>query len=150
MGHGEPSPIESARIYYLHPVTGVPKIRQDEGPDGADSLVCVDGEYYRAPKSEFIKLWSKPTERQTVDLAGPLGVCAPNEALFKRALAAIEKRRFDLAHLTLQTLANTYPDSEHSSKAKQLLADPVISACGEGWHNPAICDGESAGAARQP
>jgi hypothetical protein len=144
MGYGEPSPIESAQIYYLHPVTGVPKIRRDEDPGEADSLLCLDGEYYRAPKSAFIKLRSKPTERQTLELAGPIVACSPDEVLFKRALGAVQQRRFAVARLTLQTLVNTYPDSEYSGKAKQLLADPEIAACGEGWHNPINCDGAGA------
>jgi hypothetical protein len=148
MGQSRPLPIESARIYYLHSVTGVPKIEGDESPENFSSfgLVCIDGEHYIASRGEFTKLWSKPNERQTVEVAGPTDdPCAPDEVLFKRGVAAMEGRRFDVAHLTLETLANTYPDSEYAPKAKLLLADPRIAKCGEGLLPPDICKGEVAG-----
>jgi hypothetical protein len=69
-----PGPIAFAYIYYLHPVTGVaPRIPRDAKPEEAGSfgLVCVGGEPYIAPKTEFMKLRSNPFERQTVELAGP-------------------------------------------------------------------------------
>ncbi|HEV2399083.1 MAG TPA: hypothetical protein VGS27_19210 [Candidatus Sulfotelmatobacter sp.] len=72
MGEGDPAPIESAKIYYIRRVTGVPKIGADEKPDGSGNrLVCFDGAHYIASESVFVKLWSNPKERQTVDLAGP-------------------------------------------------------------------------------
>jgi hypothetical protein len=66
-------PIAFAYIFYLHPVTGTAKIPRDSRPEEAGSfgLVCVGGEPYIAPKTEFMKLWSNPFERQTVELAGP-------------------------------------------------------------------------------
>ena len=73
IGHTPPLPIAFARIYYLHPVTGIPKIPRDSKPDEAGSfgLVCIGGESYIAPKAEFLKLWAKPNEKKTVNLAGP-------------------------------------------------------------------------------
>jgi outer membrane protein assembly factor BamD len=46
--------------------------------------------------------------------------------LFERAMSHVEQHRFSSANLTLQTLINTYPDSEYASKAKQSLEDPRI------------------------
>jgi hypothetical protein len=73
ISHAPPLPIAFAYIYYLHPVTGIAKIPGDGKPDEAGSfgLVCIGGESYIAPKIEFLKLWSKPNEKQTVELAGP-------------------------------------------------------------------------------
>lgn len=73
ISYGPPRPIAFAYIYYLHPVTGIAKIPRDSKPEEAGSfgLVCVGGEPYIAPKAEFMKLWSNPFERQTVELAGP-------------------------------------------------------------------------------
>ena len=70
---GPPRPIAFAYIYYLHPVTGIAKISRGSKPEEAGSfgLVCIGGEPYIAPKSEFMKLRSNPFERQTVELAGP-------------------------------------------------------------------------------
>jgi hypothetical protein len=54
-----------------------------------------------------------------------------DKLLFERAMSAVEQGRFTVANLTLQTLINTYPDSEYASKAKQVLEDPRIAPCGE-------------------
>ena len=67
--------IQSAQIYYLHPVTGIPKIPKDSKPHDAVPfnfyLVCVGEEAYIAAEPEFRKIWSKPRVDQTVLLAGP-------------------------------------------------------------------------------
>ncbi len=47
----------------------------------------------------------------------------PDKVLFDKAINDIEKRRYELARLTLQTLMNTYPDSEYMAKAKLAVAD---------------------------
>jgi len=41
--------------------------------------------------------------------------------LYEKAVSAVEQGRFDVSNLTLQTLVNTYPDSEYASKARELL-----------------------------
>jgi hypothetical protein len=52
-----------------------------------------------------------------------------DKLLFERATSAVEQGRFTVANLTLQTLINTYPDSEYASKPKQVLEDPRIGPC---------------------
>ncbi len=47
----------------------------------------------------------------------------PDKVLFDRAVGDIERSRFEVARLTLQTLINTYPDSEYIAKAKLAIAD---------------------------
>src|ERR1700736_6017867 len=47
----------------------------------------------------------------------------PDKVLFDRAMDALKHNRFDVARLTLQTLINTYPDSEYIARAKLALAD---------------------------
>jgi outer membrane protein assembly factor BamD len=47
----------------------------------------------------------------------------PDKILFDRAIADIERSRFEVARLTLQTLINTYPDSEYIAKSKLAIAD---------------------------
>jgi predicted negative regulator of RcsB-dependent stress response len=68
----------------------------------------------------------------------------PDRVLFKAAMSAVEQGRFDVANLTLQTLINTYPDSEYASKAKLALQDPRIAKCGEVWNSPPECNGRLA------
>jgi len=47
----------------------------------------------------------------------------PDKVLFDRAMDAMKHNRFDVARLTLQTLINTYPDSEYVARAKLAVAD---------------------------
>jgi outer membrane protein assembly factor BamD len=47
----------------------------------------------------------------------------PDKILFDRAINDIEKHRYELGRITLQTLINTYPDSEYIAKSKLAIAD---------------------------
>src|ERR1700741_1756466 len=47
-----------------------------------------------------------------------VGSKQPDKILFDRAMDAMKHNRFDVARLTLQTLINTYPDSEYVPRAK--------------------------------
>ena len=64
----------------------------------------------------------------------------PDQVLFERARAAVQQKRFTVANLTLQTLVNTYPNSEYSERARLALPDPQIAKCGQ-WATPPLqCD----------
>jgi outer membrane protein assembly factor BamD len=60
----------------------------------------------------------KKLDAQTVDDAK-----LPDRQLYDKALEATKKGHFDVARLTLQTLLNTYPDSQYQMKAKLAIAD---------------------------
>jgi len=47
----------------------------------------------------------------------------PDKQLYDKAQIAIKKGRFDIARLDLQTLLNTYPDSEYQMRSKLAIAD---------------------------
>jgi len=47
----------------------------------------------------------------------------PDKVLFDRAMDAMQHSRFDVARLTLQTMINTYPDSEYVARAKLAVGD---------------------------
>ena len=47
----------------------------------------------------------------------------PDKVLFDRAMDAMQKRKYDVARLSLQTLINTYPDSEYIARAKLGIGD---------------------------
>ncbi len=47
----------------------------------------------------------------------------PDKELYDKAMLAIKKGRFDQARLDLQTLLNTYPDSEYQMRAKLAVGD---------------------------
>ena len=50
----------------------------------------------------------------------------PDKVLFDRAMEAMKEHRYDTARIALQTLINTYPDSEFVARAKL--------AVGEAWY----------------
>jgi outer membrane protein assembly factor BamD len=69
----------------------------------------------------------KPKNKKAYDLgANPLaGVNSkqPDKELYDKAMVAIKKGRFDVARLDLQTMLNTYPESEYRMRAKLAVGD---------------------------
>jgi outer membrane protein assembly factor BamD len=63
----------------------------------------------------------KPKHKKNLDLsANPLANVnskQPDKVLFDKAMIAMKKNRFDVARLDLQTMLNTYPDSEYRMRA---------------------------------
>jgi len=63
----------------------------------------------------------KPKKKKNVDLsANPLknvNSKQPDKELFDKAMLAMKKGRFDVARLDLQTMLNTYPESEYRMRA---------------------------------
>ena len=51
----------------------------------------------------------------------------PDKILFDKAVENIERHRYELARITLQTLINTYPDSEYIAKAKLAIGRQLVS-----------------------
>src|SRR6202521_1105223 len=47
----------------------------------------------------------------------------PDKVLYTRALTDIKRGRQEVGRLAMQTLINTYPDSEYLAKAKLAIAD---------------------------
>ncbi len=60
----------------------------------------------------------------------------PDKVLYDRAMEAMKKHEYDVARMTLQTLINTYPDSEFVARAKLTV--------GEAWYQ----EGSTAGLAQ--
>jgi len=69
----------------------------------------------------------KPKRKKNEDLsANPLaGVNTkqPDKELFDKAMVAMKKGHFDVCRLDLQTMLNTYPDSEYRMRAKLAVGD---------------------------
>ncbi len=61
--------------------------------------------------------------RHPMDTAIVTNSKQPDKELFDRAVKDLEHSRFGVARLTLQTLLNTYPDSEYTARAKLGIAD---------------------------
>ena len=68
-----------------------------------------------------------PKKKKNVDLsANPLADVKsrqPDKELFDKAMIALKKGRFDVARLDLQTMLNTYPNSEYQMRAKLAVGD---------------------------
>jgi outer membrane protein assembly factor BamD len=63
------------------------------------------------------------TNKKSNNPLANLGSKQPDKVLFDRAMDAMKHNRFDVARMTLQTLINTYPDSEFIARAKLAVAD---------------------------
>ena len=63
------------------------------------------------------------TNKKSVNPLANLGSKQPDKVLFDKAMDAMRHNRFDVARLTLQTLINTYPDSEYIARAKLAVGD---------------------------
>ncbi len=63
------------------------------------------------------------TNKKSVNPLANVGSKQPDKVLFDRSMDAMKHNRFDVARMTLQTLINTYPDSEFIARAKLAVAD---------------------------
>ena len=63
------------------------------------------------------------TNKKSVNPLSNIGSKQPDKVLFDKAMDAMRHNRFDVARLTLQTLINTYPDSEYVARAKLAVGD---------------------------
>jgi outer membrane protein assembly factor BamD len=63
------------------------------------------------------------TNKKSVNPLANVGSKQPDKVLFDKAMDAMRHNRFDVARLTLQTLINTYPDSEFIARAKLAVGD---------------------------
>ncbi len=69
----------------------------------------------------------QPKHKKNQDLSvNPLGNVnskQPDKELFDKAMVAMKKGRYEVARLALQTMLNTYPDSEYRMRAKLAVGD---------------------------
>ncbi|MGA6981105.1 MAG: outer membrane protein assembly factor BamD [Candidatus Sulfotelmatobacter sp.] len=63
------------------------------------------------------------TNKKSVNPLANVGTKQPDKVLFDKAMDAMKHNRFDVARMTLQTLINTYPDSEYIARAKLAVGD---------------------------
>jgi len=71
----------------------------------------------------LLALTSACTNKKSVNPLANVGSKQPDKVLFDKAMDAMRHNRFDVARLTLQTLINTYPDSEFIARAKLTVGD---------------------------
>ena len=73
---------------------------------------------------------SRHNKRVTNPLAN-LGSKQPDKVLFDRAMDQMKHNKFDQARILLQTLINTYPDSEYIARAKLAVGDSWYAEVGK-------------------
>jgi outer membrane protein assembly factor BamD len=71
----------------------------------------------------LLALTAACTNKKSVNPLAGIGSKQPDKVLFDKAMEAMRHNRFDVARLTLQTLINTYPDSEYIARAKLAVGD---------------------------
>lgn len=70
----------------------------------------------------FAKKKKKQTDLSANPLAG-VNSQQPDKELFDKAMLALKKGKYDVARLDLQTLLNTYPETEYAMRAKLAIGD---------------------------
>src|SRR3984885_4895361 len=63
------------------------------------------------------------SNKKAVNPLSKVASVQPDKVLFDKAMEAMKRNRFDVARMTLQTLINTYPDSEYIARAKLAVGD---------------------------
>ncbi|MGD0442683.1 MAG: outer membrane protein assembly factor BamD [Edaphobacter sp.] len=78
-----------------------------------------------AKKKDDKVVQSKDTKKEVAKekKIAPVDAGLPDKVLYDKALDATKRGHFDVARLDLQTLLNTYPDSQYQMKAKLAIAD---------------------------
>jgi outer membrane protein assembly factor BamD len=71
----------------------------------------------------LLALTAACTNKKSANPLANVGTKQPDKVLFDKAMDAMRHNRFDVARLTLQTLINTYPDSEFIARAKLAECD---------------------------
>jgi outer membrane protein assembly factor BamD len=91
-------------------------------------VACLAGSLgasaYGKQKIKVVK--EKPKKHKKVQKAEKTNIEAaaePDKILYERALNSMKHSKYTEARLELQTLINTYPDSEYLAKAKLAIAD---------------------------
>src|SRR5271170_6099272 len=79
-------------------------------------LACVSSPsvYGQKPKITKVKPQKSTSAQPSVE---------PDKVLYDKSMAEIKRAHLIEARLSLQTLVNTYPDSEYLAKAKLAVAD---------------------------
>ncbi|MDE3105076.1 MAG: outer membrane protein assembly factor BamD [Acidobacteriota bacterium] len=122
-GDAPTAPVASGTV--SAPTMGQQKREKQSKKEKRDAKVAKQDEA-KAEKAKVVQ--SRDTKkaekksRKTVSLEG-LDSKLPDKQLFDKAQDAMKKGHFDVARLDLQTLLNTYPDSQYQMQAKLAIAD---------------------------
>ena len=88
---------------------------------GKKKNVAADGSKEKVVQSKDTKKALK--KEKSADALIGVDSKLPDKQLFDKAQVAIKKGHYDVARLDLQTMLNTYPDSQYQMRAKLAIAD---------------------------
>jgi len=103
------------------PQTKADKKKAKEDKKAEKKAESKDKKSDRVQQSKDTRAAFKKTKK--VDPLAGKDALLPDKQLYDKSLDATKHGRFDLARLDLQTLLNTYPDSQYQMRAKLAIAD---------------------------
>ena len=121
--------VASLLVFSIGAVAQATDSSQAAAPDSqAQQNVTLTSPTTKGSKKEEKVVQSKDTKQQMrkekkIDPQAVADAKLPDRQLYDKALEATKKGHFDVARLDLQTLLNTYPDSQYQMKAKLAIAD---------------------------
>ena len=93
-----------------------------------------------APNKKQARVTSGKTKKKPGAKPVPDTSAEPDKVLYDRALIDLKASRYTEGRLALQTLINTYPDSEYLAKAKLAVADSYFNESGTSNTTQAISE----------
>ena len=108
------------------PATGAQANAPTAAPQGADATLSSPGSDKPSKREKVLP--SKDTRKvlkreKKIDPIAGQDSKLPDKELYDKAQVAMKKGKYDVARLDLQTLLNTYPDSQYQMRAKLAFAD---------------------------
>jgi len=109
-------------------VTGSSQTTTDANGQQQESVTLSASKKSKKDKKEEKVVRSKDTKKElrrqkTLAPLAERDAKLPDKELYDKAVIATKKGHFDVARLDLQTLLNTYPDSQYQMRAKLAIAD---------------------------
>lgn len=109
-------------------VTGSSQTTTDANGQQQESVTLSASKKSKKDKKEEKVVHSKDTKKElrrqkTLAPLAERDSKLPDKELYDKAIIATKKGHFDVARLDLQTLLNTYPDSQYQMRAKLAIAD---------------------------
>ena len=123
----QPAPPPATTQQDAAPQAAAPAPTQDAAQASATISNAPDKKKKKVAKADRV-VQTKDTRREIkkdakLDPLAGKDAALPDKALYDKALAQTKSGHYDVARLDLQTLLNTYPDSQYQMRAKLAIAD---------------------------
>ena len=87
------------------------------------AAACFAAASVPSAPAQILHHTKKPRKVSSTDPLAGVTSKQPDKELFDKAMTAMKKGKYDVARLDLQTLLNTYPESEYQMRAKLAVGD---------------------------